>query len=205
MPLPRVLPVPPQPSASTGPLPTTFVSNSLSIPIERVQISTIFPSASIQISIPQRGTLLWIFGQLRTDQAAGFTENALRFNGDAGNNYADQRMSASGAVQADQEDIGGANGFIRNFWAAGANAAAATYNLFQIWIPFFAEPNTNKQLMISWEIAGGTGTFGAGNMHSGENRAIWSPGAPINSVSITPVPGGVSYVGGSRVAAYVLL
>lgn len=142
-------------------------------------------AASIDITnIPQYAGHLRIVFSARSTRAATTDVPIMTINGDAGNNYAYQRVSFTGAVVGAAEASGIA--FVNIGLMAGNTATAGYFSVHDILIMDYASANKDKQILITNYCAN---AFAAGNRSTYFIGADWKTLAAVTRVTFTPNTG----------------
>jgi hypothetical protein len=134
---------------------------------------------------------------LRGDDTTTAVAASLRFNADTGNNYDDQRLSASAAVAAAAENFAGSSPDFA--FAPAANATSNVFGAARLLIPHYANASNNKAALSRWATKTATTT---GTLQAGAAAVFWRSNAAITRVTIFPGTG--DWDTGSRATLYAL-
>ena len=168
------------------------------IPIADIVLSS--PQASIDIpSIPQIYSHLRLVTSLRSTQAAANDQALIRFNGDAGGNYAYQFLRGGGSSATATENVS-SPAFTYIGQPAGANAPANAFDTSITDIIDYASTTKHKTSISNFTTRS---TDVSGGLQAAVATGFWKSLAAITQVTVYTANG--QWVAGSRVTLYGVL
>ena len=138
-------------------------------------------------SIPQTFTHL----QIRAYAQSSSGNAAIRFNGDAGNNYAYHYINGSGAALTSAGTATTGNGYLSLFMGSTSS------NFGGVIADIFDYTNTNKNKTM--KVIGGADLNGSGNVFF--SSTLWQSTSAITSLSLIPDTSGTFSIG-TRIDLY---
>lgn len=164
-----------------------------------LSVQTTGPNPSITISdIPQGYRHLLLMGQARSSVAAENDGLLMRFNGDTGNNYDWQRMTANNATLTGA--VGRGVSSIQIGAIEGANSRANSFSPVQIYIYLYAQGSPYEKFTMSYNTFFGDVSADA-DMFVQLRGGRWRSTAAITSITLLLVTG-PNFVAGSGFELY---
>jgi hypothetical protein len=144
---------------------------------------TASPTTGTSVRLPQAGSVpagpgnkLVIEALARSSVAATLADLRLTVNGDSGNNYAWERGRLSGAAGGWGSDQGNSVAFATLGYAAGATAAANTFDFLRIEMPNFLATVGDKPFRGS---GGHANSYAAAGLFVIDSVGWWFPAVPV--------------------------